>query len=257
MEHEYRMLLSSAEARHVVAAASAHLKLDVYDALQPVAFTRTTYFDTAAQELWGDEIGGASRRVRVRQYAASRLPESMPRFVGPAYLEYKQSVGTERRKLRYSSTPEKLRSLLNGGEIDANDLTRLHKAPEIYQVAMRIRSGELAPVLSTWYRRVSLSEGDLRLTIDENVAFCPPTRIGNVGEDAEPTKTANVISGRVVEIKLSGTMPRWLEDTITPLAGAESISKFRRGMESQLLPTTGSMNATRPLTILAPTREHR
>ena len=247
VEHEHRFLLTSQEARQFVRAVSARLTLDVYDALRPVAYSHTTYYDTPKRELWNDELTGAGHRVRVRQYASAEDPTSEARFADRVYLELKSSTDSRRQKLRFPFLPEQLRDLLQEGST-----ADLPDSSTARALVTRIRTAELSPVFSTWYRRMSMSQGKVRVTIDENVAFCPPCAFADAGQAKSPSDALGMITGRVVEIKVRGAMPDWLATAMASLGGSESVSKFRRGMQILLSPSRDKMNSTRPLTALPP-----
>lgn len=252
MEHEYRFLLLSSEARRFVALASEHLKQNIYDVDRPVAYTRTTYYDTEDRRYYR-RVGNVNRRVRVRQYASAVTPTSSVKLCGPVFLEYKESSGAQRRKLRYCTTTPDLNRLLGDRWIRDVERQSLKQLPEVMDAALAIRAGVLKPIFSTWYRRMSLSHEGVRLTVDENVAFCPPMAMGAQGQCAEPDECLSLIAGRIVELKVTGALPSWLSSALQQLEGTESVSKFRRGMEIIANPGLRPIHSTRPLTVLAPT----
>lgn len=232
VEHEYRYLLSSPSARQLVDTVSKHLSLDVYDSSRPVAYSHTTYYDTPNQSCWLGELSGSGERVRVRQYASAATTTSQPIASSLAYLEFKRSADSFREKIRYSRPCAELRELLSRDSISPLPAQKLAR-----ELATQIRQGELSPVFSTWYRRISMSQESVRVTIDENVVFCQPSAIKNEGEGLNPPATCGRVSGRIVEIKHRGVIPHWLEKATERLSGAESVSKFQRGMKILLAPS--------------------
>jgi hypothetical protein len=250
VQEERRYSLASGEARALLCAAEEHLSLDVYDALRPVAYSQTTYYDRVDDSFFHGSENQVNRRVRVRQYAAAKDPDSQPIFIGPAYLEFKESMGVHRRKLRHACDPEELADLLSGASLGslAKDL---EASPDLYDIAMAIRRSELAPVFSTWYRRLSMSGQQLRLTIDENVAFCtsiPPLRAGDPVSQLAPF---DLISTRILEVKNEHAIPDWLKSMLGSLRSAEIPSKFHRGMATLRSPKRRSLSATLPLRVYA------
>ncbi len=88
------------------------------------------------------------------------------------------------------------------------------------------------PCLTTWYRRSSLSgeNGRVRITLDQGLSFCEPQPLGDAGEDATPGEVIARGPARILEVKLHGGPPTWLECATAGLAPAPSFSKFQMGM---------------------------
>lgn len=253
-ESEYRYQLASAEARALVRLAADHLSHDVYNPKNPVSYTRTTYFDTADRALAKSLSEPVTRRLRVRQYASAPTTVAEPLLDSSAFLECKDSSGLRRLKTRYRTRPETLRALLTGSlaTVSEEDMKALRAQPRLYEFVRAIRREEYQPVFSTWYRRVSLSTTGVRITIDENVNFCGPQAIGDVGTRARPKHTFDLLAGRIVEIKLTGAAPSWLANAMVSLPSVATPSKFQRGLSAISLPSRRSIAGTRPLSVLAP-----
>lgn len=250
-EQERRYSLTSSEAWALIAKAESHLALDVYDERRPVAYSLTTYYDSVDSKFYEGAKNGVNQRVRVRQYAASENPDSHP-VIGPsAYLEFKESVGVSRRKLRYASDPVALAGLLAGTPSDEQEKDLQASSPELYEFAIAIRSGELVPVFSTWYRRLSMSDREVRLTIDENVTFCGSMPLLPAGEPASQNAPFDLVSERILEVKHEAAIPEWLKSTVESLSRAEIPSKFHRGMVTLRSSKRRSFSATRPLHVHA------
>lgn len=251
-EREYRYQLASTEARAFVREAEQYMSLDVHNKDRPVSYTRTTYFDAPNRALAKSCHEHVTHRLRVRQYASSTTTRDEPRFERLAFLEFKKSSGATRVKSRYGTHPEALKNMLFGNSSATEEAEReaLESEPTLGEFAKAIRRNEYQQVFSTWYRRMSLSCPNVRITIDENVHFCSPQPIGMAGTSARPNHTFNVLSGRIVEIKLAGATPPWLATAMTALPATSTPSKFQRGLAAIELPSRKSIAGTRPLSLI-------
>jgi hypothetical protein len=92
----------------------------------------------------------------------------------------------------------------------------------------------LQPCLSTWYRRVTLQDaaGQIRITMDEGIAYGAPTPFGQPGETVPPLDVIAYGPGRVVEVKLIGPPPAWITSALAGLREDPDFSKFRMGMRA-------------------------
>ena len=72
----------------------------------------------------------------------------------------------------------------------------------------------------------------MRITLDEQLSFCLPHLLGTAGMPVGPRPGDIIASGpaRILEIKLWGRMPAWLDDAVAGLHPAPTFSKFRMGM---------------------------
>ena len=208
-QHEHKYLLDADAALSVWAAASAHL-LPLHDPARPVGFVRTTYFDTRDLAYYRSARGPVARRLRVREYATATAPDEAPRLSDRCFLELKQSAGGLRQKTRIELPPHAL----------AGYLARQPDAP-------------LAPVLTTWYRRTSLSDldGRLRVTLDDGVCFCAPAAVGSPCTGG-PQRVLAREPAFVLEIKRWGDAPAWLGRALRGLDEAVGFSKFSAGMRA-------------------------
>ncbi len=260
VEREHRFVVSSQEAHRFISLASRYLRVQVYDSERPLAYSRTTYFDTPDWHYFTDEEAGIERRIRLRQYASASDRSSPATLSGLAYLEYKESIGSVRDKQRFVAEPGELGGLMLGRRLSQENRKKLAESPLLASLAEAIRECRLCPIFSTWYRRVSLAHEEVRLTIDEDVAFCPPLAIEEAGAQAEPPRILKRVPGRILELKVLGDMPSWLSSALESLAGCETPSKFHLGMHMLASPGSSRLANTRPsrpLAVLAPLRARR
>jgi len=231
-EREQRFLLSRTETVAFLRAVGSKCTQERYDTGRPLAYTRTTYLDTADLSYFRSFENGVARRLRVREYAVASTLDEAPMLTGVCCLELKQSTGNARSKIRFSASPQTLRRVLAGEaqlEIDDDSPAQL--------MALSALRAELAgrcvmPCLTTWYRRTSLvgEEGRVRITLDQDLSFCPPETLGD--ESGSITSGQAVARGpaRILEIKYCGDQPDWLACATAQLAAAPTFSKFRMGM---------------------------
>ncbi len=232
--HELRFLLTRSETARFLEGAGGHAVLTTYDPEHPIAYTRTTYFDTADAAYLTSSVDEPARRLRVRQYAFAATAEEPPVFSGIGYVELKQHLGASRSKVRLAATAAEIAALLSapaeagGAAVDGDPMA---------VVARELAIPTMAPRLSTWYRRVCLTgEGPaVRLTLDEGLQFCRPQPLGRAGQPAAPAPREVVAAfpARILEVKFAGALPGWLQQLLAGLRPAPlHFSKFRMGMQA-------------------------
>ncbi len=231
---EYRFVVERAAGEEVLRRAAAHLAPEVHAPERPVAYSRTIYVDSDdGMFLRTFKSGAAACRARIRQYAAAgdRGGEALVTGDG-GWLEHKRSSGLEREKQRLALSAGDLRALLQGQAIA--DPARLAALPVLAEVAGALARGELRPCLLTWYRRWSLGRSPLRITLDEGIAYCMPEPPLAAGARAEPQAIVARDALAVLEVKVTGATPGWLEREVADLGRhlAFRHSKFRAGMEA-------------------------
>lgn len=258
-EHEHRFVLRREQAETFVKAVAPWLTLDVYDERRPVSYTRTTYLDTEDLAYFRscDENGPMCRRIRIREYAAARSLDEIPTLTGVCVLELKESSGPVRSKARFRSPPDVIAHIVRfKGEVPLLWRQSLEQMQALRALQSCFGSDNLAPRVTTWYRRASLSgeNGRVRVTLDEGIRFFAPTAVGNAGDPAEPPQIIGYGPGRVLEVKYVGEPPEWLK---SPMAGLReaNFSKFRAGIEAlqRVGGDLGNMNtrSTQPIEIPA------
>jgi hypothetical protein len=229
-DHELRYLLSHGEMRRFLDAIAARAAIEIYDPLRPVSYTRTTYLDTDDLTYLRTGEGGPARRLRVREYAVAASAKDAPVLSGVAFVELKEHDGPTRRKLRLAASPAEIAQLLADRKAGPSSNMTAGQA----ELARELAIPTMAPRLATWYRRLCLTAEArrVRITLDENLTFCRPQAIGDVGGLASPREREVIAAfpARVLEVKHCGEMPFWLGPALESLQPAACFSKFRMGM---------------------------
>jgi hypothetical protein len=208
--------------------------IETYDRARPVAYTRTTYFDTDDSVYLQSCEGPIARRLRLREYAMAASLEDAPILSALACLELKQNAGTARSKVRLQSTPTLLRELIERRGQRDPAFASLEPLSALATLAQQLAMPTMAPRLTTWYRRASMTaeSGRLRITLDERLTFCRPQIVGVVGAEVAPSPADVIAPGpaRILEIKHWGDRPIWLTWALDGLQPAHDFSKFKIGM---------------------------
>jgi len=233
-EHEERFVLTRAQVTRFFTAIGTRATVETYDQNRPIAYTRTTYFDTDDSLYLQSCAGPVARRLRLREYAMAASLEDAPILSAVACLELKQNTGTARSKVRLQATPTLLRQLIERrGQRDAA-FASLEPLSALATLARELAIPTMAPRLTTWYRRAAMTaeSGRLRITLDERLTFCRPQTVGVVGAEVAPNPADVIAPGpaRILEIKHWGDRPVWLTWALTGLQPADDFSKFRIGM---------------------------
>jgi hypothetical protein len=229
-DHELRYLLSHAEMRRFLDAIAARTAIEIYDRERPISYTRTTYLDTDDLAYFRTGAGQPARRLRVREYAVAATAKDAPILSGVAFVELKEHDGPTRRKIRLAASPAEIAQLLADRNAGPSSGMTAGQA----ELARELALATMAPRLATWYRRLCLTADArrVRITLDENLTFCRPQPLGDVGSLAAPRErdVLAAFPARVLEVKHCGEMPFWLGPALESLQPAESFSKFRMGM---------------------------
>lgn len=221
-ERELKYIVDSRAAQQFLSRCRDQVTPTIYDPARPIAYARTLYLDTRDRAYHRAASMPWSCRVRVREYAAAETLEDSPRLTGVATVELKQSDRGERRKWRVARSPEVLRALIARG-VSTDELP--FEVPTMCRVG-----GCLYPQMTTWYRRLSFSAPGVRITVDEGVTFCAPQLPGDIGAAAEPERAIARGPSAMLEVKLLGDAPAWLEDAMRPIGTPARFSKFHEGM---------------------------
>lgn len=237
-EHEQRFLLTDAQALKFLATVGARTTFTLYDPTWPLAFTRTTYFDTDDDAYLRSCDGPVARRLRVREYAGARSFDETPVLGAICSLELKQTAGTARSKIRLLAPAEILERFIKspGARERARrrptaDIT-VDQLAALNGIAAELAAKIVVPRLTTWYRRTCLAaeDGRVRITLDEGLIFGKPQPLGRAGQPAVPPAAVASGPARILEIKRWGLEPEWLARATRDLGAASSFSKFRAGM---------------------------
>jgi hypothetical protein len=234
VEHEERFVLTRAQVTRFFATVGARAAVETYDLARPIAYTRTTYFDTDDSRYLRSCEGAVARRLRLREYAMAASLEDVPVLSSTACLELKQNTGTARSKVRIQASPTLLRQLIERRGQRDPAFASLEPLSALATLEAELATHSIAPRLTTWYRRASLTAelGRLRITLDERLTFCRPQIVGIVGAEVAPSAADVVAPGpaRILEIKYWGDRPEWLARALEGLEPAHGFSKFKMGM---------------------------
>jgi hypothetical protein len=209
-------------------------------------FATTIYFDTGERELYREAVAKpVHAKLRARDYYSVGTPATDHARAGHAiagtalvWLEIKHRDGGRTRKRRAAIARRDLARLFQGDGVSAEALALAERdaamADLLVEIARirRLGSASLRPDCVVHYRRAAWQDaaGSLRVTIDREVEFFAAT-IGTLTRDAWTRHALGRAAGRldaaVLEIKLRGTLPTWLERVLmrhhlTP----ERFSKF-------------------------------
>ena len=234
VEHEERFVLTRAQVTRFFTAIGGHATVETYDRARPIAYTRTTYFDTEDSFYLRSCHGPVARRLRLREYAMAASLEDAPVLSPAACLELKQNSGTARSKVRIQASPTLLRLLIERRGQRDPAFEALEPLSALATLQQELAIPSIAPRLTTWYRRAAMTAeaGRLRITLDEHLTFCRPQIIGVVGAEVSPSPADVIAAGpaRILEIKYWGDQPLWLARALDGLEPAHGFSKFRMGM---------------------------
>jgi hypothetical protein len=225
MEHEQRFLPTSAQLDAFVDALT--MGPLPKDNKRPRAATTiwTTYLDTDDGVCFLSCEGPTARRLRIREY---QTPDGggLP---SPCYLELKETTGGGRSKLRITAPIATLARLIDGAE-DLADSTMEPAGVKLALGAIRqvLAHGHFAPCVGTSYQRRCLaSSHELRVTLDEDLAFFYPASLGPPHDNGELLALG---PSRVLEVKYAASLPDWLARACEGLTEAPGFSKFHLGM---------------------------
>ena len=236
VEHEERFVLTRAQVTRFFTAIGTRATVETYDRARPIAYTRTTYFDTDDCTYLRSCDGPIARRLRLREYAMAASLEDAPVLSALACLELKQNAGTARSKVRLQASPTLLRRLIEHRGLHDHDpeFASLEPLSALATLRKELALPGMAPRLTTWYRRASMTaeSGRLRITLDERLTFCRAQIVGVVGAEVAPSPADVIAPGpaRILEVKHWGDRPVWLAWALDGLEPARGFSKFKMGM---------------------------
>jgi len=192
----------------------------------------SVYLDTSQYDLCRAELqsNGRSVKLRVKDYY---LYDGYRPVIGDKYwLEAKVRVGTTVEKSRFAVEKRAVEKALQHG-ITERLSPREQEAAEAFET---IRNGRtLFPVFIVHYRRTTLqdTELNLRLTFDEIVTYHRPLKglfvlYDGISRQVLPPPL-KVETKWVVELKVSGSVPPFIEEILDP-ARQVNYSKFGVGV---------------------------
>ena len=231
-EQEHKFVVSAGVASAFVERLRGRVNRLIHDSARPIAWTRTTYLDTPDGAYLASSGSETQRRLRVREYASSAAGD-VPRLTGAAFLELKESNGPVRSKIRCAAPPAELQRLVRG-QVPGGAIT-VRTSRAWIALLRYIEEDRPRARVTTWYRREShvAADGRVRITIDADIAFAFPALLGEAGEEAAPEERRVIerLEESVLEVKLLGPRPQWLEEAMATLPHErERFSKFQRAM---------------------------
>jgi hypothetical protein len=243
-EHEIKFAVPMDQVDVFFAETEGRLSPQVYDEALPVSFSRTTYLDTPELTYLGSSREGLSRRLRIREYAGAAAAGEPVRLMDLCYLEYKESQAGQRSKARVRMAAHDIAEILQRPARLVDGLRNPSRSElRAAQVLVRELEGKrLLPQLTTWYRRQSMRDasGSVRVTLDTELAFCHPIRLGADGA-GQPVLPAERVAGHapacLLEVKSMGDPPAWLERAMRTLGKPPGtrLSKYTMGMRMLLM----------------------
>lgn len=245
LEYVYALPLEHAEA--FAEGVGAQLPLDPYyqiwDELRPKRFVSTLYFDTPDQEIAAACADGSENiKLRAREYYAP-ADDSGVYHEPELWLEIKRREGARTKKLRCNILVRELGELLEDGvmthEAVASRLNRWGEPgdrvlAEILTLLRRI-DGPLRPNCIAHYRRRAWqdAQSEARVTIDTELSVYPPldpSRYSGWGasliEVVVGTEPLHELEHAIVEAKIEGPQPAWLEALLVEATPRTDFSKF-------------------------------
>ncbi|MBI2896701.1 MAG: VTC domain-containing protein [Deltaproteobacteria bacterium] len=238
-EREQKFVVGERGVAELLRAIAGRARPVLWDLDRPIAWARTTYLDTEDLRLFRSRADRVARRLRVREYASARSIGDPPVLTGACALELKESIGDLRAKVRFFGGPERIWRLARLGVCDGMD----GDDPELRAIARHLGDADLAPRVTTLYRRVSFTaeDGCVRITIDHDLGYYRPPQGGAAGDPAEPPEPVGSCAAKILEVKTSTELPAWLRDALRGLKEAEGFSKFELATLASTLTTAAAV----------------
>ena len=222
---------------------------------RPVHYIATLYFDTEFREIArACEAGSENVKLRAREYydehpdltelATSRadVVQRQPLL----WLEVKTRSGASTRKVRFALPSAEVAAFLSEGVISEETLAQQRatwgeSAQDVFEELKQLCTQTRAPLrpdcLALYRRRAWQDpEGKMRVTLDTRVKFyrAPPNMFATSMSLRDATAGAPVarLSRYLVEVKLRGEQPAWLQQLIVDTelerarAGQRAFRKF-------------------------------
>ena len=233
-EHKFGGDVTRADA--VLDAVAPWTVAEVHDPDRPVQWTRTTYLDTDELAYYrSGATRGASRRLRIREYASAPDLVEPPLLTGDCLLELKESLGNTRSKVRLHASPEIITTLVDSSGHEMPGTAR-GDSRAVEMLRSWLRRDRPRPRATTWYRRVARTgdAGNVRISVDRALFFARPESVGRAGMPAEPCGIVARAAEQVVEVKLTADAPTWLRKAMATLPESAGFSKFRVAMNAVL-----------------------
>ena len=139
--------------------------------------------------------------------------EDAPVLSAIACLELKQNAGTARSKVRLQASPDVAAAADRAAAASAIPPSRRwSRCRRCATLEKELALPTMAPRLTTWYRRASMTaeSGRLRITLDERLTFCrAAASSASIGAEVAPSPADVIAPGpaRILEIKHWGDRP--------------------------------------------------
>ncbi|MCA9698449.1 MAG: VTC domain-containing protein [Myxococcales bacterium] len=200
--------------------------VDDPDAPMPAHYVTTLYFDTEERAIArACAQGDDNVKLRAREY--SDYGPDRVRHEPHLWLEIKSRHGEETRKVRVSVPHEDIRKVISEGVIAERSLDPGASASSWSMSNRRLSreldelrthtDGTLRPDCLARYRRLAWQDeaGKIRITLDTELSFyrAPSDMLGRPRrlETVTSSDPAGRLDCNVVEIKLVGACPDWIE----------------------------------------------
>ncbi len=225
---ERRFVVSPELAATISRQVASRLAPQVFDRGRPIAYTRTTYYDTPRHALY--RTLHPDCRVRLREYGAAVDESASPELSGISYLELKSIEGEWRTKIRLRLPSQHGVHRADGFRLAWDRL--LAELPADLVLPCDLRDANLVPRVTTVYRRRSWAseDGAVRITLDSGLIGSSPILVADAPDRFEPVGSIDFGDRRVVEVKSVGAVPDWLERVLGGVPVTEQFSKFRWGV---------------------------
>ncbi len=213
--HEYKFLISAADARLLKLRLKGIMRPDPHAGPTGQYTIRSLYFDDFAHSAYFEKMDGIEKRSKYR----IRIYNSGTDVIK---LEKKEKIGNLTRKTAQTITLEQAR-LLQSPELP-DEIPQEGLLAELYG---RIRGQGFRPMVLVDYDRTPFvcADGNTRITIDENVRTRPHCADLLASDKA---MLPVLEKGQVIlEVKFDEFLPGYLADALTDIPKAAlAISKF-------------------------------
>ena len=247
-EVEHRFLVDPLQYKAFIGCVAPHLAREVRDT-SPVSHLLTTYYDTPERKLYHATGRVEHARIRLRRHATSPGADAPAVPSDLCAFEVKMSIFESRRIARLVDTPARVDALLYRGGWRADE--DLMEIPALRHAARAVAMGRLRPVMTTYFRRVSLCAPGVLITVDDKIAYARPVPLDGPDPVGEPDGVFHRSHQQILEVKLSVLAPPWLGDAMRLLRQPNRPSKFQEGMTTWQRLTTLARGAANDRTTVA------
>ena len=215
LRHEYKYLISEADARLLKLRLQHFMKPDPHAGATGRYTIRSLYFDDLSHSAFYEKVDGvdfrSKYRLRIYNYSMKTIK-----------LEKKEKLGHLTRKTAQTVTKHQAMALSRDSRPDLPGDTGL-----LTELAVKMRTAGIRPMVLVDYDRTPFicQDGNTRITLDENLR----TRPFCADLEASPAAMVPVLEkGQVIlEVKFDDFLPGYLADVLRDIPKANmAISKF-------------------------------